>query len=487
MNLDSKACYRALCTRDQRFDGRFFTGVTSTGIYCRPVCPARTPKRDNCRFFPHATAAEEAGFRPCLRCRPETSPGTPAWQGASATVSRALRLIDDGALDNGGVDDLSKRLGVGARHLRRLFDEHLGASPLAVAMTRRVHFAKRLLEETALPILQVAHTAGFNNARRFNAAFKERFDRPPSAVRRAAAHTKQSGAIRLRLSYRPPLAWETFLDYLSPRLIPGVEEIVGDSYRRTIALGAVEGLLEISPDRARNILVLEVPVAAAPLLFEIVARIRRFLDLTADPEVIDAQLSSDPVLAALSVPRGLRVPGAWDSFELAIRCILGQQVTVKSATTLSGRLVKAFGRKLDKPDGLGWIFPTPESIAGAPTKKIAAIGMPEARAAAIRGLARAVAEGEPVLEPAAELEEALSRLTALQGIGEWSANYIAMRALREPDAFPAGDLGLRRALADDGRPMSARALARQAEGWRPWRAYAAIRLWTALTLRMEKK
>jgi AraC family transcriptional regulator of adaptative response / DNA-3-methyladenine glycosylase II len=487
MNLDPESCYRALRTRDQRFDGRFFTGITSTGVYCRPVCPARTPKRDNCRFFPHATSAEEAGFRPCLRCRPETSPGTPAWQGASATVSRALRLIDDGALDHGGVDDLAERLGIGARHLRRLFDEHIGAGPLAVAMTRRVHFAKRLLEETDLSILQVAHTTGFNNARRFNAAFRNRFDRPPSVVRRAATHASNGGAISLRMSFRPPLAWGTLLRYLSPRLIPGVEEVLGESYRRTIVLAGLEGVLEVHPDSAGKNLVLEVPVAAAPHLLEIVERVRRFLDLTADPEVIEEQLNNDPVLAALSVPRGLRVPGAWDNFELAIRTILGQQVTVKSATTLSGRLVQAFGRKFDEPGNLCWIFPTPEKVADASTKKIAAIGMPEARAAAIQGLARAVAEGRPVLEPAADLEEAVSRLTALAGIGEWSANYIAMRALREPDAFPSGDLGLRRALAADARPMTATALARQAEVWRPWRAYAAIRLWTALTLRLEKR
>jgi AraC family transcriptional regulator of adaptative response / DNA-3-methyladenine glycosylase II len=487
MNLDPQACYRALRTRDRRFDGRFFTGVTSTGVYCRPVCPARTPKSGNCRFFPHATAAEEAGFRPCMRCRPETSPGTPAWQGASATVSRALRLIDDGALDGGGVEDLAERVGIGSRHLRRLFDEHLGVGPLAVAMTRRVHFAKRLLEETDLPILQIAHTTGFNNARRFNAAFRDRFERPPSAIRRAASHERDGGTLGLRLSYRPPFDWETFLNYMSPRLIPGVEEVVGNSYKRTIALEGIDGRLEISPDRASKILVLEVPVAAAPHLFEIVARMRRFLDLTADPDVIDGQLESDPLLADLAVPRGLRVPGAWDSFELAIRTILGQQVTVKSATTLSGRLVQAFGRKLDQPGSPGWIFPAPESIANASPKQIAAIGMPEARAAAIRGLAHAVADSKPVLEPAASLEEAVARLTALEGIGEWSANYIAMRALREPDAFPAGDLGLRRALVGDGRPMAARALARQAEAWRPWRAYAAIRLWTALTLRMEKR
>jgi AraC family transcriptional regulator of adaptative response / DNA-3-methyladenine glycosylase II len=501
MTLDPHICYRALRTRDRRFDGRFFTGITSTGVYCRPVCPARTPNRVNCEFFAHAAAAEEAGYRPCLRCRPETSPGTPAWQGASATVSRALRLIDDGALDRGSVDDLAGRLGIGSRHLRRLFAEHLGTSPLAVAMTRRVHFAKRLLEETGLPILQVALSAGFNNARRFNAAFHKCFDRPPGAIRRAVRETGTAsdavngGVIRLRMSYRPPLAWDALLAYLRPRAIPGVEQIVGDTYRRTVSLDGMAGSLAISPDTAGEGLVLRVPVAAAPCLLEVVERVRTFLDLTADPGVIEDQLGNDPDLARLGVPSGLRVPGAWNRFELAVRAILGQQVTVKSATRLTGRLVRLFGQRLTgsasapivegeahEPDSLSWIFPEPEEIAGASLPGVAAIGVPTARARAIHGLARAVADGVPVLEPATGLEEAVARLTDLEGIGEWTAHYIAMRALREPDAFPAGDLGLRRVLAEGERPLTPRVLARRSQVWRPWRAYAAVRLWTALAL-----
>jgi AraC family transcriptional regulator of adaptative response / DNA-3-methyladenine glycosylase II len=396
-------------------------------------------------------------------------------------------LIDDGALDRGGVDELAGRLGIGARHLRRLFDEHLGVSPLGVAMTRRIHFAKRLLEETSLPILQIAHTAGFRNARRFNAAFRDRFARPPSEIRRAASRAKNGGTIALRLSYRPPFAWDWFLSYLTPRAIPGVEEVAGHSYRRTIALDEVEGVLEISPDESGSHLVLRVPVAAAPHLLEIVERVRRLLDLAADPEVIEQQLDTDPVLAVLKVPQGLRVPGTWDGFELAVRTILNQQVTVKSATTLSGRLVQLLGREVEGSGSLGWVFPTPEKIAATSSRRIASIGMPEARAETIRGLARAVAGGEPVLEPAAGLQESLSRLTALEGIGGWSANYIAMRVLREPDGFPAGDLGLRKALSESGKPLTARILARMSEAWRPWRAYAAIRLWTALTMRTEKR
>jgi len=447
-------------------------------------------------FFPHASAAEEAGFRPCLRCRPETSPGTPAWEGASSVVSRALRLIDAGALDGSGVDALATRLGIGDRHLRRLFVEHLGTNPLAVAMTRRVHFAKRLLEETHLPVSQVALSAGFNNSRRFNDAFRRCFDRTPRDIRRATrevrlvADADDGGTVKLRLSYRPPLAWKWFLAYLGPRAIPGVEQVTGDSYLRTLALDGVEGTLKIFPDSAGESLVLQIPLAAAPRLFEVVERVKTFLDLTADPSVIESQLESDPDLARLEVPSGLRVPGAWDRFELAIRAILGQQVTVKGATRLAGRLVQVLGRQMPgsiSADNPAWIFPTPEQVARATVEKIAAIGMPGTRAAAIRGLARAVVDGEPVLEAATDLDEAVSRLVALDGIGEWTAHYIAMRALREPDAFPSGDLGLRRALARDGVPISPRELERRSEAWRPWRAYAAVRLWTAPIPRTENK
>jgi AraC family transcriptional regulator of adaptative response / DNA-3-methyladenine glycosylase II len=488
MTLDFDTCYRVLRTRDRRFDGRFFTGVTSTGVYCRPVCPARTPRRDHCVFFPHAAAAEEAGFRPCLRCRPETSPGTPAWEGPSSVVSRALRLIDDGALDEGTVGELASRLGIGERHLRRLFVEHLGTSPLAVAMTRRVHFAKRLLEETHLPVSQVALSSGFHNSRRFNDAFRRCFDRPPRSMRRPGVSTPD-GAIAIRLAYRPPLAWDAMCAYLAPRAIPGVEQVANGVYRRTVDLGGVEGILSVHCDPCSGCLVLRTPVVAGPRLFEIVERTRSQFDLTADPRVIQQQLDGDADLARLEAAAGLRVPGAWDRFELAVRAILGQQVTVQGATRLAGRLVQTLGRPLrgpTVPDGPGWVFPTPATVAGAPLVKIAAIGIPAARAEAIRGLARAVAEGEPVLDAAGELGQAIDRLVALDGIGEWTAHYIAMRALREPDAFPAGDLGLRRALGAKGKPLTPGALKRRAEAWKPWRSYAAVRLWVASSSSRER-
>ena len=488
MILEQDICYRALKTRDRRFDGRFFTGVTSTGVYCRPVCPARTPKQDNCRFFPHAASAAEAGFRPCRRCRPEAAPGTPAWQGASATVSRALRMIEGGALDDGGVDDLAASLGVGARHLRRLFDDHLGASPLAVAMTRRIHFAKRLLEETDLPVLQVALSSGFHNSRRFNDAFRKSFDCTPGSVRRSPAGGERPTGIRLRLAYRPPLAWDTMMRYLGPRSIPGVEQVRGQAYLRTFQLDGVEGILSVSQDRSRDCMVLQLPVEAAPVLFPIVERVRQFLDLSADPAVIEDQLLSDPALVFTNVPRGLRVPGAWDRFELAIRAILGQQVTVKGATRLSGRLAERFGMKLKtaSENGLNRMFPSPGRLARLTAGEIASIGIPGKRAETILGLAQAVTSGKPVLEPASGVDEAVARLTELPGIGDWTARYIAMRALREPDAFPAGDLGLRKAMSADGSPISARLLEKRSLSWKPWRAYAAMRLWTSLSAEKDR-
>ncbi|UCF66812.1 MAG: DNA-3-methyladenine glycosylase 2 family protein [Acidobacteriota bacterium] len=494
MHLDEDICYRALRTRDVRFDGRFFTGITSTGIYCRPICPARTPRRAHCRFFACAAAAEQAGYRPCRRCRPETSPGTPAWQGTSSTVNRALQLIDEGALDEGGVEDLAARLGIGDRHLRRLFDELLGTSPLAVALSRRVHFAKRLLEETLLPAGDVALASGFHNTRRFNAAFRKCFGRTPSEVRRAAekkASPASSGRIELRLAYRAPLAWQEMLDYFGPRAIPGVEQVRAGTYRRTVCLDDAAGLLEVASDEATGVIVLRAPVAAAPRLAEWVARVRAQFDLSADPAVIDEHLNEDPALAGTQAPPGLRVPGAFDRFELAVRAILGQQITVRGATKLSGRLVRAFGRPFEDLEngeraqeenaGPCWLFPRAADLARASASKMAEIGMPTARAATIHRLSCAVAAGETVLEPAADLDEAVRRLVAIDGIGEWTAHYVAMRALREPDAFPSGDLGLRRALAAGAKPLSARALSARAEAWRPWRAYAAVRLWYSLS------
>jgi AraC family transcriptional regulator of adaptative response / DNA-3-methyladenine glycosylase II len=481
VQLDPDACYRALQTRDPRFDGRFFTGVRSTGVYCRPICPARTPRRENCLFLPCAAAAQEAGFRPCLRCRPEASPGTPAWLGTSATVSRALRLIDEGALDRGSVDDLAQRLGIGERHLRRLFLLHLGASPVSVAQTRRALFAKKLIDETALTMAAVAFASGYSSIRRFNAAIAGIYGRSPSELRRArrAQRAAQSGSeIALQLSYRPPYDWRALLRYLEARATPGVECVEEGRYRRSVRLGEVAGLVSIEPVPGANHLLARIRLDAPAGLIEIAARLRRILDLGADPVAIAAHLGRDRRLRTrLTANPGLRVPGTWDGFELAVRAILGQQVTVRGATTLAGRLVEAYGEPLANgaaDPAISHTFPRPETLAGA---RLARLGLPRVRAEAIRALARAVADGELALDggpPAAALET----LRGLPGVGEWTAQYVAMRALREPDAFPASDLGLRRALGSSSRPASPRDVAAAAEAWRPWRAYGAMLLWT---------
>jgi AraC family transcriptional regulator of adaptative response / DNA-3-methyladenine glycosylase II len=476
MDLDPQVCYRASASRDRRFDGRFFMGVTSTGIYCRPVCPARTPKREHCRYFRCAAEAEEAGFRPCLRCRPESSPGTPAWLGTSATVSRALRLIHEGELERGGVDVLARRLGVGSRHLRRLLQEQLGASPLAIEQTRRIQFAKKLIDETRLSMRQVASSSGFHSVRRFNAAFRDAYGLAPSELRRDSSKVVNGGRIRLRLAYRPPLNWPALLAFLGPRSISGVEEVVDDTYRRTVAFGDRAGVITVSSPAGDAHLTLDVPVALAPDLSTIVDRVRGIFDLGADPDRIDSQLRRDPRLRR-SVRRrpGLRVPGGWSRFELAVRAILGQQVTVQGATTLAGRLVERFGKPLSDPEGrLHQLFPEPPQLASADA---AEIGMPRARSAAIGSLARAVADGSLELDASNGLDDAVARIRELPGVGEWTAQYIAMRALREPDAFPASDLGVRKALAENGALPTPARLIERAEAWRPWRAYATMHLW----------
>ena len=480
MDLHHGTCYRALRSRDTRFDGRFFTGVTSTGVYCRPICPARTPKAANCIFFACAAAAEEAGFRPCRRCRPETAPGTPAWRGSSTSVSRALRLIADGALIEDGVEELAARLGLSGRQLRRLFNEQLGASPLAVANTGRVHFAKGLIEASTLPLTQVALAAGYANSRRFNAAVRACFDRTPSEIRRAVGPCPDPGRLTLRLAYREPLDWQGLLGYLAPRAIPGVEFIVRDRYLRSLAVGDFTGAIEVFPEpTGRPRLLLRAPVAAAGQLADLVARARACFDLDADPLEIHAQLAEDPRLGpALGRIPGLRVPGAWDSFELALRAVLGQQVTVAGATRLAGRLVERFGRPLPPqgalPGGPTRLFPRPADLADA---DVAAIGLPAARAETIRALSRALLDDPSFLELAPNLQSTLDGLLAIPGIGDWTAQYIAMRALNEPDAFPAGDLCLRKALADDDKPLAITRVRGLAEAWRPWRAYAAMLLW----------
>jgi len=465
--------------RDARFDGRFFVAVRTTGIYCRPICPAPLPRRENCRFVACAAAAEEAGYRPCLRCRPEASPGTPAWLGSSATVTRGLRLIEAGALDDAGVDALAEKLGVGDRHLRRLFARHLGASPHAVAATRRTHFAKQLIDQTSLPMAEIAFAAGFASVRRFNDAIRGAYGRSPRALRRAAHGGRGANGtcLELRLAYRPPYAWDDLLAFLAARAIPGVERVERGAYRRSFRQGPAVGWLEVSPLPTAHQLRVRIHVHGALRLIDLARRLRALFDLGAAPDAITASLRDDRALsAALRASPGVRVPGALDGFELAVRAILGQQVSVVAATRLAGRLVERFGAPLpdlgaEADDGATPTheFPSADRLADA---DVASIGMPRVRAGAIRALARAVASGALPLDPGVDPDAAREALVSLPGVGAWTADYVAMRALREPDAFPSSDLGLRRALGVGGAE-----LARRAESWRPWRAYAAMLLW----------
>ncbi|MEO6324639.1 MAG: AlkA N-terminal domain-containing protein [Thermoanaerobaculia bacterium] len=480
MELDPESCYRAVVSRDRRFDGRFVLAVRTTHVYCRPGCPAPLPKKENSRFYTCATAAEEAGFRPCRRCRPETVAGTPVWSGTSATVSRALRLIGDGTLDEVGVDGLAARLGVGARHLRRLFAEQLGASPLSIARTRRVHFARRLLDDTSLAVTDIAYGAGFASIRTFNEAMVATFHRSPSALRSARARGGKEATLTLKLPFRPPLDWPALVGFLSLRAIPGVERVTADRYARTIADGEESGVLEAWPMKDAPFLSLRLPLFRSGNLISLVERASRLFDLEADPIPIQRSLGEDSLLAPLVKRRpGLRVPGAWDPFELLVRAVLGQQISVKGATTLAGRLVSRFGRAL--PEGaaeLTHLFPTAAALAEA---DLTSVGLTRSRAATLKALAGAVATRELSLTTAATLEEFVARLTAIPGIGPWTAHYVAMRALKEPDAFPEGDLALRQAAVPGETPLSIRALAERAEAWRPWRAYAALHLWTSLS------
>lgn len=481
MDLDHNACYRAVKLRDARFDGRFFTAVKTTGIYCRPICPARTPLSKNVTFFPTAAAAQEAGFRPCLRCRPETAPDMGAWRGTSNTVSRGLALIELGALDDSDVESLAARLGLGDRQLRRLFRTHLGASPVAVAQTRRILLAKQLVHETRLPMTQIAFAAGFGSIRRFNETFQALYGRPPSELRRlggADIPVADHGEFSLLLRYQPPYDWPAMLEFLRARAIPGIEHVEDDSYARSFSLDGIQGTVTVRPAPG-NALRANIRTAKLSILPRIIARLRRVFDLAADPLAIAAHLATDTRLAPLISQRpGLRVPGAWDGFELAMRAVLGQQITVSGAIRLAGRLVATYGERLAIPEGgLTHLFPRPDVVAAA---KLASLGMPASRAATLSAVAAAAVADPDLLGAHLSLEEAVARLRSIRGVGEWTAQYIALRQLREPDAFPAADVGLMRALADGaGRRPAASELLAQAEKWRPWRAYAAQHLWTS--------
>jgi AraC family transcriptional regulator, regulatory protein of adaptative response / DNA-3-methyladenine glycosylase II len=474
MTLDWQVCSRARLSRDPRFDGKFFIGVIGSRVYCRPICPAPTAKEKNCRYFPTAAAAAEAGFRPCLRCRPECSPGTPAWLGTSNTVSRALRLIGESGLEDGGIENLAERVGVGSRHLRRLFIRHLGASPSAVAQTRRLHFAKKLIDETRLSMSEVAQASGFGCVRRFNAAIRKTYKRTPTQIRRLVRQAKSQpeNQYLFTLRFRPPYHWKGMLAFLAARATPGVEVVEADTYRRSISLNGLPGYFEVSLDEVHNSLAVQVQIGDPRLLFLVIERIRCMFDLNADWPRIGKSLGPDPELAArLRAEPGLRVPGCWDPFELSVRAILGQQITVKGATALAGRLARSFGQTFSAPNGLTHLFPAPEALAHA---KLTTVGLTTKRAETVRALARAVCDGQIGFERIIDSEAFLTRLCAIPGIGAWTAQYVAMRALGEPDAFPSGDLGLLRALG----LRNVRELEARAEGWRPWRAYAAMYLWS---------
>lgn len=480
-DLDTDLCYRAFLAKDARFDGRIFVCVTSTGIYCRPICPARVPKKSNCRFVASAAAAEAAGFRSCLRCRPETAPGTPAWVGTQASVSRALRLIEEGALDEGGVEDLAERVGLGARQLRRLFLAHVGATPQAVAANRRLLAAKQLISETDMGFADIAFAAGFQSLRRFNDAVRASYGVPPTALRRGAARENVGDAITLRLGFRPPFEWTQMLGYLSFRAIPGVEEITSTQYRRSFRLGNARGHLTVAPGKKVNTLDISIRADAharansSPPIRQIAARARRIFDLDAEPSAIASAFADDPVLAPRLAQAGsIRVPGAFDGFELGVRAILGQQVSVKGATTLAGRIVKRCGEALCEADGaITHYFPSPEALADG---DLSGLGLTGGRILALKAFSRAVANGKVNFSPATGLDEKIEELRAVSGIGPWTAHYIALRAIGEPDAFPAADLGLRKA-AGNGVPISTRAMEDMAQAWRPWRGYAALLLW----------
>ncbi|GAA1008929.1 AraC family transcriptional regulator [Acrocarpospora pleiomorpha] len=457
-SLDFERCYLAICARDARFDGRFYTAVTSTGIYCRPICPARTPARKNVRFYTHAASAEAAGFRPCRRCRPELSPGSPGWDARADLVGRGLRLIDDGVADEIGVAGLARRLHVTERHLHRLFVAELGTGPLAVARTRRLLLAKQLLTETSLPITDVAFAAGFGSVRQFNGAMKESYGFAPGDLRKKVGPLRAGGpeGVTLRLAYRAPYDAQALLRFLASRAIPGIESTIFQdnlvtSYQRVIPGGAIT--LTPASDHIR----LTVSTDDMRQLARIVARCRRMLDLDADPDAIAAVLEPTALGPLVRKRPGLRVPGAFDAFELVVRAIVGQQISVAGARTLLGRIAG------------GDTFPTAAELA---EQDLTGLGLTGRRIATLNAVARAVADGQIDLE-GGDPAETSAQLLEIPGIGPWTVSYIALRALRDPDAWPGGDLVLRKKMAQLAIADS------EIERWRPWRAYAALHIWNA--------
>lgn len=471
-------CYRALIARDGRFDGLFFVGVKSTRIYCRPVCTARPPRAVSCTFFPAAASAEQAGFRPCLRCRPELAPG-------DSSLERALYAhVQARSLYGEPLETVAAGAGYSPRQLRRVLLQHYGVTPVEIGQTQRLLFAKKLLQETTLPVIDVAASAGFGSLRRFNALFASRYRLSPTGLRRQSRESAvgHGNTLSLRLAFRPPLAWDCLLNYLARRATPGVEAVSDGAYcRSVITANGTVGWVRVTRPKTGDYLRVEAPAHLASALPDILPRVRNLFDLDANPTVIDSHLAGDPRLAPLiQAHPGLRTPGAWDPFELALRAILGQQVSVAGATTLAGRLAKRFGRPVETPfAGVTHLAVAPADLTAANLVDIAGIGIPASRARTIQATSPGVLD----LPRRSNAADAVAALRQIPGIGEWTAQYVAMRALRFPDAFPDADLGLRKALTDSQHApyIPARAVLRLAESWRPWRAYAAIHLWQSLT------
>ena len=479
---DSRKLYRALAARDPRFDGLFFVAVTSTKIYCRPICPAKTPREANTRFYATPQEAEQADFRPCLRCRPELAPGSAPVDDARRVAELIVQRLEDGQLDGGGgLEAIAEQFELSSRQIRRIEQSKLGVPPMQLLLTRRLLLAKQLLTETQLSITEIAFASGFSSLRRFNDAFSERYGMPPTRLRRraveGAASVNDGGTSTLLLAYRPPYDWPAMLSFLSARALTGIEHVTRESYARTVQIGKAKGWIEVTQSRKKHALVVRFPHVLTPVLPSLLRRLRALFDLDARPDVIAAHLRRDGRLKpAVRANPGLRVPGAFNGFELGLRAILGQQVTVKAATTIACRVVETFGEPIVTPfPQLHRLSPLPERLASAPVHQIAWHGIVAARARSIIALAKAQGTADLCLDSGVhrDPDASIRRLAEIPGIGQWTAHYIAMRALRWPDAFPKEDVALRKRLGG----VSAREADALSQAWRPWRSYAVMHLW----------
>jgi AraC family transcriptional regulator of adaptative response / DNA-3-methyladenine glycosylase II len=478
MELNDDHCYEAIKARDTRFDGVFFVGVSTTGIYCRPICRVRTPGRDRCTFYSNAASAEAAGYRPCLRCRPELAPGSAPMDAVPRVAGLAVARIEAGYLSDADMEDLATEFSISSRQLRRVVEQQYGVTPIELAQTRRLLLAKQLLTDTQLRMADIAFASGFSSVRRFNHLFRTRYGLNPTALRRGQPTANGDGAITLKLGYRPPLAWLMLSGFLTSRGATCTERLDDGHYLRTVRLNGHVGWIDVTQDERQNVLRVVVAPTLLPVLTPLLARLRGLFDLDANPTIINTHLTHDRRLAAcVRTTPGLRVPGTLDGFELALRAVLGQQISVKAATTVFGRFAQFFGDAVETPfAGLNRVAPSAAALADARLDQIIERGLTRKRAETVKALARAVADGRVKLDPAANAADTAAALDELPGIGPWTTQYIAMRALRDPDAFPASDLGLLKALALE-HPKK---LAAAAEHWRPWRAYAAIHLWHSL-------